>query len=147
MMRLGAVSLAALLAICLAGCQTLNEVTSAISGPSNGSVQPTEPAPETVAPTSPAVANARAASATGLAGMTADGLRAAWGEPTLKRSETGAELWQYGSSNCTLLIYFYPGAGNAMTVSRAEAVPGGADDAAVTACARAVGKPSLKPVS
>lgn len=145
-MRLGPVLLAVLSAACIAGCQTLNEVTSAISGPSNGSGQPADPVPEVAAPVNPATATARVASTTGLAGMTAEALRAAWGEPTLKRSETGAELWQYASSTCTLLIYLYPGVGNAMTVSRAEAVPGGADDSAVTACAKAAGKPSLKPI-
>jgi len=148
-MRLGATLLTAGLAICIAGCQTLNDVTNSItsSGESSSSAQSPERAPEPAAPANPAAAGARVASNAGLAGMTADGLRSAWGEPTLTRHESGAELWQYGSSNCTLLIYLYPGAGNAMTVSRAEAVPGGADEQAVTACAKAAGKPPLKPIS
>jgi hypothetical protein len=79
--------------------------------------------------------------------MTSDGLRAAWGEPSMKRTETGAELWQYGGNSCTLLVYLYPGAGDVLTVSRAEALPGGTDDAAVSACAKAAGKPPLKPIS
>jgi hypothetical protein len=75
--------------------------------------------------------------------MTGDALRSAWGEPTLKRSEPGAELWQYGGTGgCTLLVYLYAG-----TITHAEAVPGGADEAAVAACAKASGKPPLKPIS
>lgn len=120
-------------ALLLAGCRTLNDVVG--SGSSRESAPPT-----------PAIAPAPAGgpiSTGGLRGMSADALRSAWGEPSLKRSETGAEMWQYmGTGNCTLLVYVYSGA-----VTHAEAVPGGASDQAVEACARASGKPSLKPVS
>jgi hypothetical protein len=129
---------ATIAAALLSGCQTLNDVVG--SSPSR------EPAPaESVMPAAPpAVApSGGAISTSGLAGMSADGLRSAWGEPTLKRTETGAELWQYsGTGGCTLLVYVYSGA-----VTHAEAVPGGASDAAVSACAKAAGKPSLRPVS
>ena len=69
------------------------------------------------------------------------------GEPSLKRKDLGSELWQYAGKGCTLLIYLYPSSGGGMTVSHAEAVPGGSDDAAIDACAKAAGKPSIKPVS
>jgi hypothetical protein len=36
-----------------------------------------------------------------------------------------------------VLVYLYPGAGGAMTVTRSEALPGGTGSAAVSACARA----------
>jgi hypothetical protein len=80
--------------------------------------------------------------------MSGDALRAAWGEPSLKRSETGAEMWQYGGQgNCTLLIYLYVNASSVMTVTHAEAVPGGSSDSVVADCAKAAGKPPLKPIS
>jgi hypothetical protein len=123
-------------ALLLGGCQTLNDAV--------GSSPSVEPAPaQVVAPSAPIVPSGGAISTIGIAGISADSLRSAWGEPTLKRTETGAELWQYsGSGGCTLLVYVYSGA-----VTHAEAVPGGASDTAVSACAKAAGKPSLKPVS
>ena len=92
--------------------------------------------------------NAGTAANPALSGMSGDTLRSLWGEPTLKRAETGAELWQYsGQGGCTLLVYLYSSAGSAMIVSHAEASPGGADEAAIAACAKASGKPPLKPIS
>lgn len=128
----------AIAAIVLSGCQTLNDVV----GSSPAAPPAPAEAPTTVAPLM-APSTGGAISTSGLAGMSADGLRSAWGEPTLKRTETGAELWQYsGTGGCTLLVYVYSGA-----VTHAEAVPGGASDTAVSACAKAAGKPSLRPVS
>lgn len=148
-MRFGVLISVALLANSIAGCQTINDVANSVTGP--GSVNNTQPeasAPDIVAaPTGPAATEPRTAALSGgLAGMTADALRAAWGEPVLKRAESGSELWQYGGPDCSLLLYLYPGVGSAMTVSHAEAVPGGADEAAISACAKAAGKPSLKPI-
>lgn len=82
-------------------------------------------------------------------GMSGETLRALWGEPSLKRTETGAEMWQYGGggATCTLLVYLYPSAANTLAVTHAEAVPGGADEATIAACAKAAGKPPLKPIS
>ena len=83
-----------------------------------------------------------------MVGMTGDALRDAWGEPSIKRTENGAELWQYGSGrSCTLLVYLYPNSSSAMAVSHAEALPGGTDEAALATCAKAAGKPPLKPIS
>lgn len=125
--------------LAIAGCQTVGL----------GGNEPSEPAtlsaPPPVAPS--AATNAPAAS-NGLVGMTGDALRSAWGEPSLKRAETGAELWQYGGQgNCTLLVYLYSNAPGVMTVTHAEAVPGGSNEAAVADCAKAAGKPPLKPIS
>lgn len=126
-------------AVALSGCQTISDVTG---GGSTSGI-----APAVVAPAAPS-ATATPGGTNAMAGISADRLRDLWGEPTLKRNEAGAELWQYaGSGNCTLLVYLYPGPNSAMTVTHAEAVPGGADEAAVTACARAAGKPPLKPIS
>lgn len=125
---------AVMLALPLAGCQTLNDVVGSGSSRENPPPAAAAPAP---APVGGPISTG------GLRGMSADALRSAWGEPSLKRSETGAEMWQYaGTGNCTLLVYVYSGA-----VTHAEAVPGGTSDQAVEACARASGKPSLKPVS
>lgn len=148
-MRFSAVGAIALSSGMLAACQTLTAVSDVVTGPSAGAETK---APEIMqAPATPStsvVAQPRTAAAGGgLMGMTTDGLRAAWGEPSLKRSEAGAELWQYGGSSCTLLVYFYPDPSNALTVSHAEALPGGSDEAAVAACAKAAGKAPLKPIS
>ncbi len=126
--------------LALAGCQTMG-----LSGgdPSEPVADPT-PA-RVAAPPSTGVAPT---ANTGLIGMTGDALRAAWGEPALKRTETGAEMWQYGGQgNCTLLIYLYANASSVMAVTHAEAVPGGGDETAVANCAKAAGKPPLRPIS
>ncbi|TNE39294.1 MAG: hypothetical protein EP347_04950 [Alphaproteobacteria bacterium] len=44
------------------------------------------------------------------------------GEPSLKRTEAGAELWQYQSSSCVALFYLYEEEG-AMKVSYYDARP------------------------
>jgi hypothetical protein len=127
--------------LALAGCQTMGLSGDPQSEPA---AAPPVSAPSAAAPVLPGAIVA----SNGIVGMTGDALRAAWGEPSLKRTETGTEMWQYGGrGNCTLLVYFYANASNVMTVKHAEAVPGGADEAAVADCARAAGKPSLKPVS
>ena len=131
-MRVGFV-LAGIVAIALGGCQTMGGIIS--SGD--------EPKPAAPVPAAPSAVVASSEQTGSLKGMAGDRLRALWGEPTLKRTEPGAEMWQYGgSSGCTLLVYLYGG-----TVTHAEALPGGADEAAVSACAKASGKPSLKPIS
>jgi hypothetical protein len=119
----------------LGGCQTLNEFT--------GRTTPALPeaAPASAPETPPAVAApaARIDETSSLAGLDAARLLQMWGEPTVRRREAGAELWTYGKprAGCTVLVYLYPGAGGAMTVTRSEALPGGTGSAAVSACARA----------
>ena len=125
----------------LAGCQTMG-----LSGSDAG--EPVATVPAAPAAPAPAVNVAPAANSNGIVGMSDDALRAAWGDPSLKRTETGAEMWQYGGhGNCTLLVYFYRNSSNVMAVTRAEALPGGNDEAAVASCAKAAGKPPLKPIS
>jgi hypothetical protein len=148
MMRLSAVILLGLTLGSVAACQTINDVANTVTGSDSGADAVAPGAPQ-LSPSGPegAVSPTAAPINAGLAGMTADRLRAAWGEPTLKRTERGSELWQYGGTGCSLLIYFYAGSGGALIASHAEAVPGGTNVAAVEACAQATGKPSLKPVS
>jgi hypothetical protein len=128
-----------LAAALLGGCQTINSVV----GPSPSDAPKAEE--NLVAPTPDAAPAPGAPISTSgpIMGLSADRLRSLWGEPTLKRAETGAELWQYsGTGGCTLLVYVYSGA-----VTHAEAVPGGANEAAIDACAKASGKPPLRPMS
>jgi hypothetical protein len=129
------------LSLGLAGCQTMGLTSS----------EPAEPAPAIAPPPAAAVATpdaVRGTAGNGVVGMTADALRAAWGEPQLKRTEAGAEMWQYGGrGNCTLLVYVYANASNVMTVTHAEALPGGSDEAALATCAKAAGLAPLKPIS
>ena len=142
MRNLSGATLAALL---LAGCQTMSDVAGVVTGPPSKEAEPAVAPPPAASIAAPASGAARAS---GMAGMMGDALREAWGEPSLKRVENGAELWQYGSGRtCTLLVYLYPNAANAMTVSHAEALPGGSDETALARCAKAAGKPPLKPIS
>jgi hypothetical protein len=130
-----------LVASLLSGCQTIGDVTG--MGPA-----PSTPAPSQtplVAPDSDRTpAPARASGS-----ISADRLLQAWGEPQLRRKDIGSELWQFGNgkSSCAILVYLYPSGGGAMAVTRTEAVPGGSDEASVSACARLNGLPSLVPVS
>ena len=133
----------------LAGCQTVNSTWSSITSPdAPATSQPAEQPPSQSAPQTAMVAPASPRGTPGtLKGQTSEALQSLWGEPSLKRKDLGSELWQYAGKGCTLLIYLYPSNGGAMTVSHAEAVPGGSDDAAIDACAKAAGKPPIKPVS
>ncbi|MFM9862555.1 MAG: hypothetical protein ACKVRO_03010 [Micropepsaceae bacterium] len=126
--------------LAVAGCQTMGL----------GGGEPSEPAavPAAPAPTAAPAPSVAPASNTGLIGMTGDALRAAWGEPSMKRTEAGAEMWQYGGrGSCTLLVYLYANASSVMAVTLAEAVPGGSDEAVIANCAKSAGKPPLKPIS
>ena len=132
-------------ALLLGGCQTMNDVASVVTGPSSP-----EPAPA-VTPPAPSLATAApvpAGDPSGMLGMTGDALRDAWGEPSLKRTENGVEMWQYGSGRtCTLLVYLYANAASTMAVTYVEALPGGTGTAALATCAKAAGKPLLMPTS
>ncbi|MBI1237991.1 MAG: hypothetical protein GC199_01475 [Alphaproteobacteria bacterium] len=60
------------------------------------------------------------------------------GEPNLRRRDPGAELWQYASPECVLLLVLYPAEGGGeFTVRYLEASPGGAGEAALRACVAA----------
>jgi len=135
-MRSIAPTVVATLGLSIGACQTLGL-----------SLEAPPPADPPVTPATATTGTLTSSSRAGrLAGMTSEALRSAWGEPALKRTENGAELWQYGGGGCAVLVYFYP-AGTTWTVSHAEAVPGGADETAIDACAKAAGKPPLKPTS
>lgn len=138
---------AATLCVCVAlgGCQTINDISGSGSAapPPPATVEVPSPPPTTTAGT------ANAGSQGSLSGMNGERLVALWGEPTLRRKETGSELWTYGKprSSCSLLVYLYPDSDGRLTVMRGEALPGGAGDAAIDSCARANNLSSVKPVS
>lgn len=46
-----------------------------------------------------------------LTGVGPAAVRSALGKPAFKRTETGAEIWQYGTGQCRLFVYFYNGEG------------------------------------
>lgn len=134
------------LSVCalLGACQTINDLSGSGSD---------TPAPAvTEVPTAPPPVPAAPASAGGqgsLSGLKGEQLLSLWGEPTLRRKETGSELWTYGKprSSCSLLVYLYPDSEGRLTVMRGEALPGGASDPAIDSCARANDLASVKPVS
>ncbi len=127
-------------AAALTGCQTIGDATGMGRTERVQIPPPGELAEPVVAPRGPAATNA-------LAGMGAERLLSLWGEPSRKRKDIGSELWQYGKGKCSVLVYMYPLAGGPLTVSHAEAVPGGMEDAIVASCAKGNGLPPLKPVS
>jgi hypothetical protein len=125
----------------LTGCQTIDDVTG-----NDASRAPTEQdRPQMTAPSPAAPASAAANSS--LTGMGAERLLSLWGEPALRRKDIGSEIWQFGNGKCSVLVYVYPTAQGPLTVSHAEAVPGGRDEASISNCAKSNGLPSLGPVS
>lgn len=133
------------LGLSLGACQTLTSLTgTAPTPPAPTAAVPATPASEAARPAPPGSVRAR----DGLQGLDAARLVSLWGEPHLRRREEGAELWTWrlAGSACTLLVYLYPGPGGGLAVMRGEALPGGADDGAIAACARANRLPALQPV-
>jgi len=131
----------------LAGCQTVNGAWNSVTSSDTTAKAPEPGPPPAPSGSQTAMAAPAGAATASLNGQTGESLNALWGEPTLKRKDLGSELWQYAGKGCTLLVYLYPANGGAMTVSHAEAVPGGSDEAAISACAKAAGKPPIKPIS
>jgi hypothetical protein len=58
------------------------------------------------------------------------------GNPSLRRRDTGVEMWQYAAPECVLLLYLYPNE-DGYRVKHLEAHPGGTSDSALDACLRA----------
>ena len=141
-MRVSAILCLTISVACITGCQTIGDITNSGGHPD---ATATPAAAAIVAPVAaPPVANTNGS----FVGMGTDKLRALWGDPVLTRKDIGVELWTYGGKNkCSVLVYFYPSADGALMAARAEAVPGGADEATVAACAKANDLPSLKPIS
>jgi len=147
MMSVRTVLVAGLVGLSVSGCQTINSVTGM------GGDTPAAPAPAPAivtaepAPVAPAASVAKGAVT--LKGLDSAAVMSLWGEPALRRKDIGSELWTYnkGGAKCSVLLYLYPSGDGRMTVKRSEAVPGGADESAVDACAKTNNLASLKPVS
>lgn len=146
MMSFRTILVAGLAGLSVSGCQTISSFTgmggeTPVAPASAPVAVQAEPAP--VAPV--AIAKAPAT----LKGMDSAAVMSLWGEPALRRKDIGSELWTYnkGGAACSVLLYLYPSGDGRMTVKRSEAVPGGADEGAVEACAKTNNLASLKPVS
>jgi hypothetical protein len=82
-----------------------------------------------------------------LLGVAPAALSARLGAPAFKRTEPGAEVWQYGGADCALFIYFYKTGGGALASTYVDArkTTGGAFDA--SACLADVAAKKNPPVS
>ncbi len=132
--------------VLLAGCQTVNNTWSSIASPDAPAREQTSAPPPTPTPPVQTAMTVPTAPTT-LKGQSGEALQALWGEPSLKRKDLGSELWQYAGKGCTVLVYLYPASNGVLTVNHAEAVPGGAGETAIADCAKAAGKPPIKPMS
>jgi hypothetical protein len=146
MMSVRTVVVVALAGLSVSGCQTINSFTglggdTPVAPTPAPAIVPAEPAPVPSAPIAKAPLS--------LKGMDGAAVMSLWGEPALRRKDIGSELWTYnkGGAKCSVLLYLYPSGDGRMTVKRSEAVPGGADESAVDACAKTNNLASLKPVS
>lgn len=65
-----------------------------------------------------------------LVGVAPEALSARLGRPSFRRSEPGAEVWQYAGSGCSLFVYFYKTDAGALASSYVDArkVEGGPAD-------------------
>lgn len=82
-----------------------------------------------------------------LLGVAPSALSARLGEPAFKRTEPGAEVWQYGGKACALFVYFYKTGSGALSSAYVDARrnTGGAADA--SACLAEVSAKRSTPVS
>jgi len=74
-------------------------------------------------------------------GLSADNLRADFGNPAFVRTENGAQMWRYDSSSCRAFFFLYP-SGPAIVVRHVETIPEGKDTAADPKCLDALRAPS-----
>ncbi len=99
-------------------------------------------------PGSPSPANettrkpAFSGSADSLLGMTPEHVASLLGEPKIKRTEKEAQIWQYRSDACSLLLFFYPNTEGQIAAYYVDArrPEGGAADKA--ACLSSIGEAS-----
>ena len=68
-----------------------------------------------------------------LTGVAPEKVRAALGRPAFKRTEPGAEIWQYGAPGCRLFVYFYEEA-NGLASAHLDARQSTGGSADLTTC-------------
>ncbi|MDE1172422.1 MAG: hypothetical protein PW790_01875 [Parvibaculaceae bacterium] len=78
-------------------------VLAACATPAKNNI-PGSSTPENETPRKPAFSG----SADTLLGMSPDRVSALLGAPKIKRTEKEAQIWQYRSDACSLLLFFYP---------------------------------------
>lgn len=82
-----------------------------------------------------------------LLGVAPSALSARLGEPSFRRTEPGAEVWQYGGEACALFVYFYKTRSGALSSAYVDARrnAGGAADA--SSCLAEISAKHPRPVS
>lgn len=105
MRRLELTALSALL-LTLAACTTPNG-----NSPSSGSGAYGNNAPQ----------RPRIGSVNTLLGLSPEKVTSLLGEPKIKRAEKEAQIWQYRSSACSLLLFFYPNTDGQITAYYVDA--------------------------
>ncbi len=79
-----------------------------------------------IASVGPAIATAppqqdiKLPNATDMMGRAASDIESLFGTPALRREEMGAQVWQYTSQDCVLLLYLYEDANKDWRVTHAE---------------------------
>lgn len=68
-----------------------------------------------------------------LTGVGPEKVRAVLGSPAFRRTEPGAEIWQYGAPGCRLFVYFYEEA-NGLASAHLDARQSAGGSADLTAC-------------
>lgn len=69
----------------------------------------------------------------GIAGLEAQALRAAFGPPSFVRKDGQIEIWRYDGTRCRAFFFLYPNGGSS-AVRHVETLPRGAEIAADTSC-------------
>jgi len=82
-----------------------------------------------------------------LLGVAPSALSARLGEPSFKRTEPGAEVWQYGGKACALFVYFYKTSGGALSSAYVDARRNAGGAADTSSCLAEVSAKRLAPVS
>jgi len=94
----------------------------------------------------PAPPPAEAGPGPGLVGATAEALRAALGEPLLRRSEGPAQIWLYAGGGCQLDIVLYAGEAGSR-VAHVQARAGGITQRSAASCLRDISAQASRPLS
>ncbi|MFL1463714.1 hypothetical protein ACI6QG_16015 [Roseococcus sp. DSY-14] len=92
----------------------------------------------------PAPRPVAAARASQFMGATPDALRAALGEPLLRREEGAAAVWLYSAGGCQLDVIFYDGA-QGRRVGHVQARAGGVAQRTEAACLRDIQSAARRP--
>lgn len=82
-----------------------------------------------------------------LLGVAPSALSARLGEPAFKRTEPGAEVWQYGGNACALFVYFYKTDGGALSSAYVDARRNAGGAANAASCIAEVSAKRSTPVS